>query len=153
MQNIKLKELLYFYLDEALFKEGAPACRSPASRAQAYVALLELVKVSEEFRFITIKKISSYHFEDGASLRWRTHNISDWSITNQQQYETRSKSTYSGLRNLGCTCYMNSLLQQFYMLGPFREAILGLEDEKDNVEPADNLLTQLKRLYIEMHHT
>lgn len=48
---------------------------------------------------------------------------------------------------------MNSLLQQFYMLGPFREAILGLEDEKDNVEPADNLLTQLKRLYIEMHHT
>jgi ubiquitin C-terminal hydrolase len=32
---------------------------------------------------------------------------------------------YVGLHNLGCTCYMNSLLQQMFMTPGFGEAILN----------------------------
>jgi uncharacterized UBP type Zn finger protein len=33
---------------------------------------------------------------------------------------------FSGLRNHGCTCYLNSLLQQLYMIPAFRNAVLSL---------------------------
>ena len=34
---------------------------------------------------------------------------------------------FSGLKNQGCTCYMNSLLQQLFMCKPFRDAIMNTE--------------------------
>ncbi len=146
--------MIDFYLEEALLKEGAPLCQSALSRAQVYSTVMEVASKNDQFRYLGVSHLSRYHFEDGAThLRWRTHNITDWSIGNQLQTETRGKSSYSGLRNLGCTCYMNSLLQQFFMIVPFREAVLGMEDERDNVEPADNMITQLKRMFIELQHT
>ena len=34
---------------------------------------------------------------------------------------------FVGLRNMGATCYMNSILQQFFMIPSFRYNVLGLE--------------------------
>lgn len=39
--------------------------------------------------------------------------------------ELKNATGYVGLKNLGCTCYMNSLLQQFYMILPLRNALLN----------------------------
>lgn len=39
----------------------------------------------------------------------------------------RSSTSYVGLKNLGCTCYMNSLLQQFFMMPDFRQGILSID--------------------------
>jgi len=39
----------------------------------------------------------------------------------------RSSAGYVGLKNLGCTCYMNSLLQQFFMMPDFRKGILSID--------------------------
>jgi hypothetical protein len=39
----------------------------------------------------------------------------------------RSPTGYVGLKNLGCTCYMNSLLQQFFMMPDFRKGILSID--------------------------
>ena len=38
-----------------------------------------------------------------------------------------------GLKNAGATCYMNSLLQQLFMIEPIRAGILAVEGAADDV--------------------
>lgn len=41
---------------------------------------------------------------------------------------------YVGIRNLGCICYMNAMMQQFYMTPEFRYSMLRADDgEKENI--------------------
>jgi hypothetical protein len=56
-----------------------------------------------------------------------------------------SSSGYVGLRNLGSTCYMNSLLQQFYMVPEFRCGIIMADDPSE--DKSDSLLYQLQTLF------
>ena len=60
-----------------------------------------------------------------------------------------------GLDNIGCICYMNSIMQQIYMVPTFRYAILGCDDH-EAPKPSeygrmstkdDNLLHQLQIMY------
>jgi ubiquitin carboxyl-terminal hydrolase 34 len=60
---------------------------------------------------------------------------------------------YVGLRNLGCICYMNSMMQQFFMIPTFRYNLLGIEDNiKEDMQEYkgymidDNVLHQLQKL-------
>lgn len=71
---------------------------------------------------------------------WRSNSLTDWNISSQ--YMEKSITGFVGLKNLGCTCYMNSLLQQFFMIPKFREAILEVESQHENLE--ENLLYQFQ---------
>ena len=60
-----------------------------------------------------------------------------------------------GLKNIGCICYMNSIMQQIYMVPTFRYAIMGCDDH-ESPKPSeygristddDNLLHQLQKMY------
>ena len=60
-----------------------------------------------------------------------------------------------GLKNLGCICYMNSIMQQIYMIPTFRYAIMSADDG-ENPNPNsrynysiddDNLLHQLQNMF------
>ena len=76
--------------------------------------------------------------------------------------ENKSSSLYCtknynhiGLKNIGCICYMNSIMQQIYMVPTFRYAIMGSDDKEspNNSESGmislndDNLLHQLQIMY------
>ena len=57
-----------------------------------------------------------------------------------------------GLYNLGATCYMNSIMQQLYMVPTFRYAIMGADDKDISIygnynSTDDNLLHQLQVMY------
>jgi uncharacterized UBP type Zn finger protein len=39
-----------------------------------------------------------------------------------------SRQKYVGLRNLGCICYMNAMMQQFFMIPAFRYNLLQVDD-------------------------
>ena len=61
---------------------------------------------------------------------------------------------YVGLRNLGCICYMNSMMQQFFMIPALRYNLLCVEDGKaeELVEYRgkvvdDNMFHQMQRLF------
>jgi len=55
---------------------------------------------------------------------WRTKREKDWKITVSSN--EKSKTGYVGIKNLGCICYMNSLLQQFFMIKIFSNGILNV---------------------------
>lgn len=64
------------------------------------------------------------------------------------------KQKYVGLRNLGCICYMNAMMQQFFMIPAFRYNVLSVDD--GNAEDMqeykgkmidDNVLHQWQKLF------
>mmetsp|Transcript_44261 Transcript_44261/g.32249 ORF Transcript_44261/g.32249 Transcript_44261/m.32249 type:complete len:95 (-) Transcript_44261:2000-2284(-) len=61
-----------------------------------------------------VKRLTNWNYAPAGS----SHN------TEKQQQR------YVGLRNLGCICYMNSMLQQFFMIPAFRYNLLCVDDQK-----------------------
>lgn len=64
------------------------------------------------------------------------------------------KAQYVGIVNLGCICYMNSMLQQFFMIPAFRYQLLKAIDKSPNdvveykgMQIDDSLLRQLQKLF------
>ena len=77
-------------------------------------------------------------------------------LTKKKSKKEQKRCGYVGLKNIGCICYMNSILQQMYMVIPFRNAIISSDDKKDakpstsiynNTFFDDNLLHQLQKMY------
>ena len=72
--------------------------------------------------------------------------ISDWKL---YFGEKNSSNAFVGLKNLGCTCYMNSLLQVFYHIELFRESLLRCncpEEKKNSLYEVKKVFLWLKYL-------
>ena len=95
--------------------------------------------------------------EDIQNLRQRHLTKIDESLSEYNPYEkSRGYNQYIGLKNLSSICYMNSVLQQFFMIPLFRNAILSLQIPKDldeNKEDNDNLMFQLIRLFFYLNYS
>ena len=70
-------------------------------------------------------------------------------------YSSRKQCGHVGLKNLGCICYLNSVMQQIYMVPTFRRAVMWSDDGKPPNPSSnyryscddDNLLHQLQEMY------
>jgi ubiquitin carboxyl-terminal hydrolase 34 len=76
----------------------------------------------------------------------------DWKFvpSDNQKSVISSSQNYVGIVNLGCVCYMNSMMQQFFMVPQFRYQLLRAIDnspidlkEYKGFMINDNLLLQL----------
>ena len=76
--------------------------------------------------------------------RWRLGTVEKWSIQTMQT--ARNETGFAGIDNLGNICYMNSILQQLYLIPEFSNAILGLSTAP-GPSPKDNMLYQLQFLF------
>jgi ubiquitin carboxyl-terminal hydrolase 9/24 len=70
--------------------------------------------------------------------------MNDWNLCTSS--EEKSNSGFTGLKNLGCTCYMNSLLQQFFMIPSVREGVLSIPDSQLQSND-ESILYQLKCVF------
>jgi ubiquitin carboxyl-terminal hydrolase 34 len=112
-----------------------PRCKSLASRGGAFKLLEELAR---------------NHPDNMKQLVYRLiaqHNLAEprrqWSYL-PSGYEKGSVG-YVGLKNLGATCYMNSLMQQFYMIPEFRRGILTAPDRQE--DKRESLLHQFQAIF------
>jgi hypothetical protein len=62
---------------------------------------------------------------------------------------TLRKSTcgFVGLQNLGATCYMNSVLQQIFMVPEFRAGLLSCVVDPSTADENTQILFQLQRIF------
>jgi len=61
------------------------------------------------------------------------------SFAHVSEGESRSLYSYCGLKNQGATCYMNSMIQQLFMIPSFKYLLLSVDDHKDkNFQTVDD---------------
>lgn len=121
--------------------DAPPMCKSRVSR-QAAFRLLETLLFGETANLHLVSQNLVQQHKGGSSR--------DTWMFNPSNME-KSSTGYVGLKNQGCTCYMNSLFQQFFMIPKFRHSLLsisppGVEDMSEE-ELADNLQYQIQLMF------
>jgi len=86
-------------------------------------------------------------FEDPS---WRTSKRPDWN--NSSTSMEKSVTGYVGMKNLGCICYMISIMQQLYHIESFRNGILGANSPPEE-DPAENLMYQVKWIFSSLKYS
>ena len=94
-----------------------------------------LIKQNKESIDSYYNILNNFHYDSF----WRSNNYDHWNIN----IKSNLKKDYVGLKNLGCICYLNSLLQIFFSIIPFRESILNSYCKNEE----KNVLYQLKYLF------
>ena len=105
----------------------------------------ELTKIKE--------KEQKLFFENNSSKSSKDKNI----LKNLKSDRIKKKSNYIGIRNLGTICYLNSVIQQLYMIPQFKYSIMGVDDKKEPQKSEylkdDNMLHQLQKLFTYLTYT
>ena len=113
-----------------------PKCRSFPSRTAASGVLSAAAK-NASVRHLLVQMLSIELEQSKLPVDW---NIN---LFEKRREEHSRRVNYVGLVNQGCTCYLNSLIQQLFIIPSLRNDILSVELEKDK----DSVMYQLQSLF------
>ena len=103
-----------------------PLCSSSSGQDSVFhliIFILNNIPKENKLYLDIIKKLSKYH-EIGF---WKTKSVKNWELDTSEL----NKQKYIGLKNLSSTCYMNSILQQIFMIPMLRETLLSIKHTKE----------------------
>lgn len=105
-----------------------PKCKSKDARVAAFNFLVTVGNGCEVNTRDIVQSMIPNHFVTHSNGK----NPREWDF--QPKAEERSSAGFVGLKNLGCICYMNSLVQQLFMLPGLRNDLLSVDgsDGKEN---------------------
>lgn len=156
---------------------GLPKAKSTSSRSLAFQTLAALAKGSSKCRDMCVKLAAPHHniglseeqrsrlqAKEERRLQRRSSSIvmtgtstaavgstlqRSASFTRANSGWAKHPSGYAGLKNPGCICYMNSTLQQFFMVPRFRAAVLEFDAEASCTadERDESLMWQLQEMF------
>jgi ubiquitin carboxyl-terminal hydrolase 9/24 len=118
-------QLVDIVLSEFLFpipeadKDKNPVCDTSESRKVAFELLIEYTFINKAAISRIITRLNSLMVAAAPNMK------DEWNKLATRDVSKKSDVHFSGLKNQGCTCYMNSLLQQLYMIDTLRDAILS----------------------------
>ena len=138
-----LDRLLLSKCNEVPLFHSSPKCNLlSSSKLSAYHLLVLLSFTDEKKRIEILNRFAFFH-----SLEfWKSNESVNWRISSVDLSRTLP---YIGIKNLGCTCYMNSLFQIFYNIPSFRESIMKCECPNEK----KNSLFQLKKLFFSLKYS
>lgn len=135
-QGYNLTKKLFNFLFEMPKLENkeanVPKCKAKATRKKAFNLLLALCQGyddssskhhSTENYYTLFKELYIYHKEMDEIERNSTVNLDHFDT----DVGLRSSTGFAGLKNFGATCYMNSVIQQLYMIPDLRYGVLASE--------------------------
>ncbi|OQS06269.1 ubiquitin domain containing protein [Thraustotheca clavata] len=119
-----------------------PKCATSSSRQAAFQLLFDLSRCPSQESILENGNFDFILQQFPPLFATLQRTYEDWEWSYDPHAQMKSATGFVGLRNLGCTCYLNSTLQQLYFMPSFRNAILSL--------PADNkndIITQTQALF------
>ena len=107
-------------LDDArrLGPAAPPKCKSTECRSAALGLLLEMADGDADNLSSLTSMMLTHQQQRGGGPRAQWHFM--------PAAQEKARCGYVGLKNLGATCYLNSLFQQLFMVPAFRNALLAL---------------------------
>ncbi|XP_051753215.1 probable ubiquitin carboxyl-terminal hydrolase FAF-X isoform X2 [Ctenopharyngodon idella] len=140
--------LQYVKSGEFPAEQAIPVCSSPASINAGFELLVALaVGCVRNLKQIVDTLTDMYYLGCEALTEWEY----------LPPVGPRPTKGFVGLKNAGATCYMNSVIQQLYMIPPIRNGILAIEgtgsdidddmsgdekqDNESNVDPRDDVFS------------
>ena len=114
-----------------------PFCLTNQSQNPVYnliIIILKNIPNNESHYSKIISYLNKYHEKSF----WKKFNHENWDLNSNETPKTK----YIGLKNMSSTCYLNSIIQQLYMIPMFRETILKIENPSKT-----NILYELQLLF------
>ncbi|KAG9348967.1 hypothetical protein JZ751_029284 [Albula glossodonta] len=144
--------LQYMKSGEFPAEQAIPVCSSPATINAGFELLVALaVGCVRNLKQIRLDENALLHLP----LTLGCETLTEWEYL--PPVGPRPTKGFVGLKNAGATCYMNSVIQQLYMIPPIRNGILAIEgtgsdvdddmsgdekqDNESNVDPRDEVFS------------
>ena len=112
-----------------------PFCLTNQSQTAVYTLLNIILKNSQndDYYIKIINELNKYHHGF-----FKNYSVRNWELESKEM----QRGKYIGLKNMTATCYLNSIIQQLYMIPMFRETILKIKNTSKN-----NVLYELQLLF------
>ena len=127
---------------KSLYSEETPYSSFNSHKIIFQILIFILKYLHNNKKIIENKK----YLEDSLYIKiWhilnKYHKLEFWKKSKdfEMNFNDRDKKEFVGLRNMSSTCYMNSIIQQFFMIPILRETILNISTDKQ-----DSILYQLQ---------
>jgi hypothetical protein len=140
-KDVLIKLISICLIDQTGKQRLKPVCQGAVSRASFFEFMKTVTLVAPSTR----SPVYSYFLSIINKGKWRKRYYKDWNI--ELPSLDVKLGQYSGLYNLGATCYMNSIFQQIFMLEEFRNFLIDAEVEVDK-DFQQNVMFQVAYPYL-----